>query len=74
MNRVPSLAFRVAVAAFVLCSAGVSRMHAQAPAHRLRRRQDHRPQPRRRAAETAEAAEDENPLRREARPAAARRA
>ncbi len=31
MNRLPSIAFRVAVAAFILCS-GVSRIHAQAPA------------------------------------------
>ncbi|MFZ0736600.1 MAG: hypothetical protein WBL70_03080 [Candidatus Acidiferrales bacterium] len=31
MNRVPSVAFRAAVAAIILCS-GVSRMHAQAPA------------------------------------------
>ena len=31
MNRLPSVAFRVAVAAIILCS-GVSRMHAQAPA------------------------------------------
>jgi hypothetical protein len=32
MNRLPSLAFRVAVAALILCS-GVSRMQAQAPVH-----------------------------------------
>jgi len=32
MNRVPSLIFRVAVAAIILCC-GVSRMHAQTPAH-----------------------------------------
>ncbi len=32
MNRVPSLIFRVAVAAMILCC-GVSRMHAQTPAH-----------------------------------------
>ncbi|MFZ0637833.1 MAG: hypothetical protein WA755_17000 [Candidatus Acidiferrales bacterium] len=31
MNRLPSVAFRAAVAAIILCS-GVSRMHAQAPA------------------------------------------
>jgi hypothetical protein len=31
MNRFASIAFRVAVAAFVLCS-GVTRIHAQAPA------------------------------------------
>jgi hypothetical protein len=31
MNRVPSVAFRLAVAAIILCS-GVSRMQAQTPA------------------------------------------
>ncbi len=62
MNRVPSLAFRVAVAAFVLSSAGVGRIHAQAPAQPPAQTPGPSaatPPP---AAETAKPAEDENPF------------
>ena len=62
MNRVPSLAFRVAVAAFVLSSAGVSRIHAQAPAQTPAQTpapSAATPPP---AAETAKPAEEENPF------------
>ncbi len=62
MNRVPSLAFRVAVAAFVLSSAGVSRIHAQATAQtpaQTAAPSAATPPP---AAETAKPAEEENPF------------
>jgi hypothetical protein len=62
MNRLPILAFRVAVAAFVLSSAGVSHIHAQAPAQpptQTPRPSAATPPP---AAEPAKPAEDENPF------------
>jgi hypothetical protein len=62
MNRVPSLAFRVMVAAFVLSSAGVGRMYAQAsaqPPAQTPGPSAATPPP---AAETAKPAEDENPF------------
>jgi hypothetical protein len=62
MNRVPCLAFRVVVAAFVLCSAGVARMHAQAPppaAAQTAGPSAATPTP---ATEPAKPAEDENPF------------
>ncbi|MGO9842175.1 MAG: LVIVD repeat-containing protein, partial [Candidatus Acidiferrales bacterium] len=62
MNRVPSLVFRAAVAAFVLSSAGVIRMSAQAPAQppaQMPGPSATTPPP---AAETAKPAEDENPF------------
>jgi len=62
MNRLPILAFRVAVAAFVLSSAGVSRIHAQAPAQPPTQTPGPSaatPPP---AAEPAKPAEDENPF------------
>ncbi len=58
MNRVPSLVFRVAVAAFVLSSAGMSRIHAQAPPQ-TPAPSAATPPP---AAETAKPTEDENPF------------
>ena len=62
MNRLPILAFRVAVAAFVLSSAGVSHIHAQAPAQPPTQTPGPSaatPPP---AAEPAKPAEDENPF------------
>ena len=62
MNRLPSLAFRVAVAALVLSSIGVGRMYAQAPAQPPAQTPGPSaatPPP---AAESAKPAEDENPF------------
>ncbi len=62
MNRVPSLAFRVAVAVFVLSSAGVSRMYAQTPAQTTAQTPAPSAATPPAAQEPAKPAEEENPF------------
>jgi len=61
MNRIPSFAFRVAVAAILLCS-GVRRMQAQTPASTPPKQEQPKQEPAKQEAPKQEAGEEENPF------------